>query len=71
MDEEGRLSGIVTLNSLLLAEPTARLASIAIDEEIITAGPDDDQEDVAKDIAKYNLLAMPVVDDNRRLLRCV
>ncbi len=70
-DEEGRLSGIVTLNSLLLAEPTARLASIAIDEEIITAGPDDDQEDVAKDIAKYNLLAMPVVDDNRRLLGIV
>ena len=70
VDEDRRLTGVVTLNALIVAEPEKRLADIAT-EDLITASPEDDQEDVAERIAKYNLLAMPVVNDDGRLLGIV
>ena len=69
-DEDGRLSGIVTLNRLIVSEPETRLEEIA-NKNLVTASPEDDQEDVARNIAKYNLLAMPVVSDDNRLLGIV
>ena len=69
-DEDGKLSGVVTLNALIVAEPATRLSELAT-EDLVTASPEDDQEDVAEDIAKYNLLAMPVVNDEGRLLGIV
>lgn len=69
-DDEGKLTGVVTLNRLIVAEPTTPLSEIST-EELITASPEDDQEDVAENIAKYNLLAMPVVADDGRLLGIV
>ena len=69
-DEDNKLSGVVTLNALIVAEPETPLADICT-REVITASPEDDQEDVAEDIAKYNLLAMPVVADDRHLLGIV
>ena len=69
-DEDNKLSGVVTLNSLIVAEPQTPLADICT-REVITASPEDDQEDVAEDIAKYNLLAMPVVADDGHLLGIV
>ncbi|MDP9859012.1 Mg2+ transporter MgtE [Olsenella profusa DSM 13989] len=69
-DDEDHLSGVVSLRNLISHDGDLQLSSIAHDE-LVTAGPDDDQEDVAKDIAKYNLLAMPVVDDAHRLLGIV
>lgn len=69
-DEDGKLSGVVTLNALIVAEPETRLSELAT-EDLVTASPEDDQEDVAEDIAKYNLLAMPVVNDEGRLLGIV
>lgn len=70
-DTEGRLSGLVTLRALVVAGSNTKLSDIAIEDDLIVASPEDDQEDVAENIAKYNLLAMPVVDDNRRLLGIV
>ena len=69
-DEDNRLSGVVTLNHLIVAEPETALSDICT-TEVITASPEDDQEDVAEDIAKYNLLAMPVVADDGHLLGIV
>ncbi len=69
-DEEGRLAGAVSLNDLIVHGGQTVLSDIA-ESELVVASPDDDQEDVAKDIAKYNLLAMPVVDDARKLLGIV
>lgn len=69
-DEDNKLSGVVTLNALIVAEPETPLADICT-REVITASPEDDQEDVAEDIAKYNLLAMPVVADDGHLLGIV
>ena len=69
-DEDNKLSGVVTLNALIVAEPETPLADICT-REVITASPEDDQEDVAENIAKYNLLAMPVVADDGHLLGIV
>ena len=69
-DDEDRLSGVVSLDRLIVADPETKLSDLAT-HELVTASPDEDQEDVANDIAKYNLLAMPVVDDNGHLLGVV
>lgn len=70
VDAESRLTGVVTLPDLIVSGSDTWLEELTADE-LVTASPDDDQEDVAKDIAKYNLLAMPVVDDEDRLLGIV
>ncbi len=67
---QGRLVGIVSLRALLLAEPDARLDEI-MDEEVLTAPADADQEEVARILARYNLLAVPIVDEEERLLGIV
>ena len=69
-DDEDHLSGVISLDRLIVADPETRLVDLAT-HELVTANPDEDQEDVANDIAKYNLLAMPVVDENGRLLGVV
>lgn len=62
-DADERLCGVVPVRRLFVSEPDASLSDLASDDDVLTAKPDDDQEDVAQDIAKYNLLAMPVVDE--------
>lgn len=70
VDDERRLTGVVTLPDLIVSGSDALLKELTA-EKLVTASPDDDQEDVAKAIAKYNLLAMPVVDDDERLIGIV
>lgn len=70
IDDDDKLCGVVTLNKIIVSEPDVALKDIANDE-VITVTPDDDQEDVAEDIAKYNLLAMPVVSDEGKMLGIV
>lgn len=66
--EEGeRLLGVVTLVELLQADPAARLDEVA-DRDPVRAGPDTDVEDVALLMTDYNLLTVPVVDDEDRIL---
>lgn len=69
-DEQGKLSGVVTLNSIIISDPHTVLETISTDE-LVCATPEDDQEAVAEDIAKYNLLAIPVVDADKRMLGIV
>lgn len=63
-DDNERLCGVVPVRRLFVSDSTDTLGKLAGDDDVLTAKPDDDQEDVAEDIAKYNLLAMPVVDEN-------
>jgi len=70
VDDDERLAGAVTLNNLLVNNESTKLSSIA-SVDLVTAGPDDDQEDVAESISKYNLLALPIVSDKQRLLGIV
>ncbi len=68
--EQRRLVGIVSLRSLILADPDARIQDI-MDREVISVGADQDQEQVAVQLAKYGFLAIPVVDSAMRLLGIV
>ncbi|RMH08620.1 MAG: magnesium transporter [Nitrospirae bacterium] len=66
-DKEGRLSGVVSLRELLVVAPTAPLKSF-LTRDVISVTVDTDQEEVARQVANYNLLAIPVVDAERRLV---
>ena len=65
-DDGGHLVGVLSLKDLVLAQPKTPVAEF-MHHRVISASPLESQEDVAQDIAKYNLLAIPVVDDERRL----
>jgi CBS domain-containing protein len=57
-----KLVGLISLRSLILADPTYSLSDV-MREQFQSAHPNDSAEDVAQTIAEYNLLALPVVDD--------
>ncbi len=65
-DDEGRLKGVLSLRDLLVAEPGTRLEDMML-TDVVTVNVDDDQEMVADLISKYNLLALPVTDDDNIL----
>jgi len=58
-----KLAGLITLRSLILADPTYSLAQVMRDK-FQFAHPNDDAKATAQTIAEYNLLALPVVDDD-------
>jgi len=60
------LTGVVTLRDLILAVPDAPVAEF-MEREIVSLQLDDDEEEAARLIAKYNLLAAPVVDQDGHL----
>jgi Mg2+ transporter MgtE len=70
LDESGKLTGALSLRSLVLADNNTSVFDLAT-RDLITVSPDEDQEDVADAISKYDLLAMPVVDENGVLLGIV
>ncbi len=64
------LSGVVSLRDLLVASPDTLVSEIAT-QDLFVAHVDDDQEDVAEQMSKYDLLAVPVVDEHGCLLGMV
>lgn len=66
-DEYNHLVGVLSLRQLLTVPPTARLKDIMI-AEVISVRTDIDQEEVAHLVAKYNILAIPVVDEGNKLM---
>jgi magnesium transporter len=70
VSETGQLVGVVSLRQLLLVGPRTRLADIMV-KDVITARVHEDQEDVARRVARYNLVAIPVVDDLGRIVGIV
>ncbi|MFA4858716.1 MAG: CBS domain-containing protein [Candidatus Margulisiibacteriota bacterium] len=67
IDQEEKLIGVLSLRNLIVSPPEKSVADIMI-RKIITVGPQMNQRQVADIISKYNLLAVPVVDENSRLL---
>jgi Mg2+ transporter MgtE len=70
VEGDKRLAGVISLRDLLLAAPDVTIESIA-KRDLFVAHVDDDQEDVAEQMAKYDLLALPVTDETGKLLGIV
>jgi len=66
VDEEEKLLGVLSLRDLIVAKPDTKIADIMI-KRVVAVPLDAQPEDVAAVIAKYNLLAVPVVDDDDRI----
>jgi magnesium transporter len=66
VDERRHLVGVVSLRRLLLVPPDTPLKRI-MTSEVISVRVDTDQEEVARQVASYNLLAIPVVDSENKL----
>ena len=67
LDKSRTLKGILTLRGLLLADPDTTVGDI-MNENFISVNTLDDQEDVARMFKKYDFTAMPVVDNENRLV---
>jgi CBS domain-containing protein len=67
VDEGGGLRGVARLVTLLQADPDAPVIDVS-DTDPVRVGPDADVPDVAVLMTDYNLITIPVVDDERRLL---
>jgi CBS domain-containing protein len=70
LDKEDQLLGTLSLRTLLLALPTAFIDRI-MKADLVTVDPLTPAVDVASTIAKYDLLAVPVVDDDGKMLGIV
>ncbi len=70
VDHSRRLIGFVSLKDLILARRSAVIEEI-MQRDVIQAKVDDDQEGVARTIDKYDLLALPIVDAESKLVGIV
>jgi len=70
IDERRHLVGVVSLRRLLLVPPQARLKNI-MTTEVISVGVDTPEEEVARKVSSYHLLAVPVVDEENKLVGTV
>ncbi|MGH7897645.1 MAG: magnesium transporter [Candidatus Binatia bacterium] len=66
-DDSGRLRGVVPIRKLVTAPPERPIGELMITDPVSVKATAD-QEEAAQVVAKYNLLAVPVVDDSSRLL---
>lgn len=67
VDHSRRLTGIVSLEDLIMGRPDQPVAEI-MHANVISVRVDDDIEQVAKEMTHYDFLAMPVVDPDQRLV---
>ncbi len=67
VDDHAHLVGVVPLRRLLIAHPGTPVTAIR-DDNVVTVTPQMDREDVARLVAKYDVVAVPVIDDQNRLV---
>ena len=67
LDSSDVLKGVISLKSLLV-HPLDTIVTSVMEEDLIYVKPEDDQEEVANIIEKYDLVSVPVVDDLKRML---
>lgn len=70
VDQHGKLCGELSLRQLVMAEPEALLQDV-MNTEVISVPVGTDQEEVARIVSRYDLLAVPVVDDGGLLVGVV
>ena len=69
-DPSGMLTGVLSLRTLIVAERDERLSDLAY-RDVVWVAPDLDQEQVTEEMTKYDLVAIPVCDENRHMLGIV
>lgn len=69
-DETNHLIGAVTAKDLLISDPEAKISDI-MEDNLVYAHTLDDREVSARKLSNYGLLAIPVVDDEKRLVGIV
>ena len=67
IDRGRRLRGVIPITKLILAPPARRVREV-MEPAPVVVHPDQDQEQVARLMARYNVAAVPVVDEEDRLL---
>jgi magnesium transporter len=67
VDEADTLVGVVSLKTLLLSKPDEVLRSIMV-TDVIRVRTDTEQEEVAKNVERYDFLSLPVVNDTNKLV---
>lgn len=67
VDSHDHLVGVIPLRRLITADPST-LVRMILQRDVVSVTPDTDQEEVARMVTKYNLLAIPVVSKEHRLL---
>jgi len=67
VDDHDHLVGLVPLHRLLTADPAMPVRAICT-ADVESVAADTDQEEVARLVQRYNVIEVPVVDDNHRLL---
>jgi magnesium transporter len=70
VDKRNHLVGVVSLRKLLTTHPSTQLKRLMV-QPVISARTSADQEEVARLVAEYNLLAVPVVDEEDKLVGIV
>jgi magnesium transporter len=70
VDERNHLVGVTSLRRLLLVPPTTPLKKI-MSTDVISVRADTDQEEVARVVQRYDLLGVPVVDQENKLVGVV
>ena len=70
VDAQGRLDGVISLRDLVVAKPETKLADV-MDPHVLKVEATTSKEDVAALIAKYDLLALPVVEASGKLIGTV
>lgn len=70
VDDQNHLVGVVSLRQVMFARPNTRLEEI-MTRDIISVHPETDQEVVARNVADYNFVAIPVVDSENLMLGVV
>ena len=67
VDKDRTLQGTLSLKQLILAKPDAIIADLML-SDVVSVAVDEDQERVAEIVRHYDLLAVPVLDEDRQLV---
>ncbi len=66
IDDRNHLVGVLSVRQLILKPPNTKLKNI-MEQDVIAVHTDTDQEEVARQVARYNFLAIPVLDDENKM----
>src|SRR5690606_19659178 len=70
VDKDHRLKGVISLRELILAVPSSRVDDL-MEREVVSADVSTSQEEVARLISRYDLLALPILNSGGKLVGIV